>query len=263
MRWLRQLCLALAGATAAYACAFPEFEFEEDDDTGGGAGASTSTGGAPQGGDGPGATTSAGGAIPCTLRPDSCEDGQRCTLIDESIGVPGGTMCVAAPLPIDTHPIWSRCDQHTECAKESICDARTNICRPLCTAPGDCAGGGTCIPAPRKDGSGTIPGVEFCTANCHPMQGTPCNDAFGATTCLYESPRTDCARSAGKTYGDQCSTLFDCGKGTLCIDDPTVGKFCGLICTPFGQTAQCSGAFNTCTTPQFSHNSTSYGVCLY
>ena len=214
--------LALAGVAAA--CGYPEFEFRDKGGGGSGASTSTSTGGSGGAGTGTasgtgtatggtGGSGNAGGTEPgtCAMWPegaDGCPEGQKCSVVSETIG---RTECVTA----GPQPPTARCNVDADCVDRTWCDHATGVCKWVCQSGDNCPVGGTCANA-QAAGSGTIPGLQVCTAYCDPRVATSCNQSNGTTNCLYGSSGFDCFWSGNKAYPNTCGGFTECGPPQTC-----------------------------------------------
>jgi hypothetical protein len=226
----------LAGGLAlvANACDYPEFSFRE------GAGAVTSTGGnAGQGGalGGSGGSGATGGAAPeCTPigSPGGCLEGNKCTVVDPTLGTPG---CV----PAGSTPDFQACAANAECGAYSWCDDPTGVCRPVCPDATTCTnvfglGAGTTCAATEQGGQAVMGGLKVCTAHCNPNDSTPCRSVDTAVTCSWRSTPGDwdCMVSGGVGHGDGCTNGWDCSPQLACAPNGTCQPWCdapGCCCT--------------------------------
>jgi hypothetical protein len=240
----------------------------------GGAGAAAGEGGDPGGGAGNGAdgpaisTATAGGASSggsgCVPGEPGCGDGDKCGVVDPATGE---TACV----PAGDHPPWSRCQLDADCVDGSWCDPVMGVCRPYCGPTPACAGGGDCV-HPLDAKRDPLPGVELCTANCHPQSGSPCDDAHGITTCIMLGHsllgKWDCVASAGTAEGMPCASSVECARGLGCFTDLGVGKSCASWCTPVSpdpfEPFSCKQGKGLCsaTSPKAVHDGKEYGGCV-
>ncbi|MBW2457837.1 MAG: hypothetical protein JRI68_25250 [Deltaproteobacteria bacterium] len=236
--------------------------------SGGGTGGTTTssgggTGGGGTGGAGTGGTGGDGAGAPCDLFPDDCPAEEKCSVVNEDIGYPGGTACILA----GPRGPWTRCTEDSQCARNLVCDRLNQVCRPLCVTGADCldegTGGPVCIPIPKHPEIGPIPGIRGCIAHCHPFTGQPCSDAHGAMTCVpyWSADDTDCIWTEGRSPGAECTTASHCARGSLCID------YCAVVCTPPGgggdPADDCSIPSNcTALNPGVTHEGEEFGICF-
>ncbi|MCA9623380.1 MAG: hypothetical protein KC731_30375 [Myxococcales bacterium] len=239
---------ALLGALAFAACAFPDIEFRTDDTTSS-SGAAPGTGGMgagpTTGGMGTGATGGDGGQGGCVLGDDSsCSPSDKCTVIDTATGETG---CGGK----GSTPPFAICGSDADCQSGHYCDGITRVCHPFCVNSDTCAGTEALCRSAVTATNTPIPNVRVCSADCHPLNLTPCNPSKGQVTCyrnIFDNNNFfDCAASGGDTLNASCMGSRDCAAGLLCAGDPpvcrpwcdNVGSGCGTLleCFPLQPTA--------------------------
>ncbi|NUP10221.1 MAG: hypothetical protein HOW73_29580 [Polyangiaceae bacterium] len=234
-------------------------------------GASTSTGGAPFGGGGSGgepASGGAGGSIQpaCTLSGEGCDDGEKCSIVDEMAGIPNGLGCVDAGSGI----AFSACDADTACGPGLWCDYTTSVCKPLCGVDGfACEGANACVVG--RNSAGTpITGLNLCVASCDPRSANvnPCADD-PATTCFFRTDvdSFDCGLSGNGTWISSCDSSRDCRYGLGCFDGHCQ-DWCGPVDSLCYGTKADGTWFcdqfkpcGTCQPTRFEHDGAQLGAC--
>jgi hypothetical protein len=238
------------------AACFPDFQFDSEKSSAGGHGgspATTSTAGGAGNGGGFGGS---GGA--CNIYAiGECGMGEKCSIVDEALGVPAGVGCMEA----GPRPMWSKCLANAECADGLYCDVITEICRPVCQNGNACPAGAQCIPASDQAGVNQVPGLGMCTAHCHPQTAVPCSNANGSTTCFYDTEiaEFDCIWTANSVAYTDCDSPTDCGRGLVCAT--TFQTYCAPWCEPVGATSGCSPFSCVSTQPAVDYDGTIYGFC--
>ena len=205
--------------------------------TGGSGGSGAAGGAAPtNGGGGAGAAGGAGGqAAICTLGGAGCDEGQKCSIVDEVLGAPAGVGCVEA----GPSQAFQSCDADIACASGLYCDYTTAVCKPLCALEGlECAAAEDCVVG--RDSAGSpIPGLFVCLAACNPISASvnPCADDPD-TTCYYRADEAefDCGLSELGAWMSPCSTGRDCRFGLGCFDG-----YCQDWCGAVGSANGCFG----------------------
>jgi hypothetical protein len=253
----QRTAIVVFGLSIVAPSCFPDFQFENEKSSAGGNDTTTTS---SAGGNGLGGSSGGQGGGTCDIfAVDECGEGQKCSIVDETAGVPGGVGCIEA----GPRPAWSRCLANVECADGLYCDTVTQICRPVCQRGNDCeATTAQCILAMTQDGMDPIDGLGVCTAHCHPETGVPCSDAHGFTTCFYDTNLTefDCIWTSNGVPFSECFDVTDCGRGTVCINAFT--DYCAPWCTPTGQISGCEN-FTSCqaTNPTVMYDGTTWGFC--
>jgi hypothetical protein len=237
----------------------------------GGAGATggTATGGAGALG-GAGATGGgSGGSPPAGCDPydsSACDTGLVCTVVDEQLGVEGGTACVAP----GTKPAFSACGGAGECAAGSFCDAVTATCKPMCENSLGCPDEGACTPAQTSAGV-EIPGLKLCVSGCEPVATSGCDQSEGAVNCTWrvDLMAFDCIAAGPTGEAFACTEHAECAMGLGCLE---VNGQLGCLhwCVYDGGTDICTAAehpdatFAICVpqAPGISAGGTDYGGCL-
>ncbi|MBK6517638.1 MAG: hypothetical protein IPG04_26855 [Polyangiaceae bacterium] len=241
-----------------------------DDSTAtGGSGASGGSGGtAPGGAPGTGGDGGAGGApAACTpYEPTTCDAGSACVVVDDVLGLDGGTACAAPGAGVT----FSQCAADTDCAAATLCDRVTSTCKPLCDTAADCGDEGACVSA-RTAAGAEIPGLKLCLAGCDPVANAPCADAGSEVGCLYRGDEEafDCAVAGDTPELTQCSEQAECDSGLGCLE---VNGQLGCLhwCVYDGGTDLCTSAehptssFAICVpqSPTLSVGGVVYGGCL-
>jgi hypothetical protein len=254
MKLAHALVIPLGAALAMAAC-FPDIVYRSPEGgggTGNGAGGQGAHGGGGSGGSG-GSTTSdgGGGGAPCVLGEiGACGAGSKCSVIDTGSGAVG---CVTA----GSRPAWTGCFSDADCIEGTWCDGFTQVCHPVCNGSDDCSGlEAECVPA--KVGDDVIPGLMMCTADCHPVDGQPCSDQHGATSCYYsiEDSYWDCIRTQGFQTGTACSTYTECARGLVCVDVEGCLPWCMNLNSICGGIYWCSAV-----NPVVTYHGSNMGIC--
>lgn len=232
--------------------------------TGGGAtGGGAANGGSDAGGGG------TGGAPPAGCDPhaaEACERGLVCTVVDEQLGLDGGTACVAP----GTKPAFSACGGEGECVAGSFCDAVTGTCKPMCENSLGCPDEGACTPAQTSAGV-EIPGLKLCVSACEPVATAGCEQSEGPVNCTWrvDLMTFDCVAAGTTNEAFACTEHSECAAGLGCLE---VNGQLGCLhwCVYDGGTDICSAAehpdatFAICVpqAPAISAGGTDYGGCL-
>lgn len=240
---------------------------------GGGASSAAAGGAAGSGGEGAAAGAAAGGAggsgggSACTPPDEGCAGSDKCTIVDEALGVPGGLGCAVAGPRGPFEP----CDADAVCAAGLWCDYTTAVCKPLCNvgelgceARDDCVFG--------RDSAGLpIPGLGVCLAQCNPIAAAvnPCAD-HPDTTCFYrvDEGAFDCGLSGDKPWPNVCNSHQECAYGLGCLGGtcrdwcPTLGAEC--MGTKGDGTFYCENfaPCGTCSPSGFTFEDAPLGGCL-
>ena len=128
-------------------------------------------------------------------------------------------------------PAYSACSAATPaCVAGTSCDGfpATLKCLPYCdSGPHPCPGDGRCFFI--LDEAGTV-GLCFAPDDCDPKTGGPCNEEFGAMTCIVsdDTGATFCWWQGWLAAGATCSTDSECLAGYGCNGGPptTCSKWC-------------------------------------
>jgi hypothetical protein len=161
-----------------------------------------------------------------------CDAGQSCAITDL---VTGATECIKTGSGVE----GQLCQDDLECGKGTSCIP--GVCSAYCKTDADCsAKGGRCLAALYMDKD--IPGYNFCTALCNPVD--PANKAglegFTAcdgSNCVHQTPGatyegdTTCIGPAGKVAdGQSCDSTVDCTAGAWCLEDASMNSSCKRLC---------------------------------
>ena len=246
-----------------------------DDSAGGGAaagGEGTVGGGGSSGGEGAGGGPAGGaGGTPlpgCSPYddPPTCDDGTHCVVVDDSLGLDGGTACIA---PGSTPP-YAVCGEDADCVSGSLCDRLIGTCKPVCDVDADCPDMGICVEAQTSAGLG-IRGLDLCIAGCEPISGTACDDAAGPVNCVFreEEEAFDCAPAGNGPEVSSCDSHLDCETDMGCLE--VNGDFvCLHWCQWDGGSEFCTNeeypdspiAFCLPQLPSIAVGSVEYGGCV-
>jgi hypothetical protein len=196
-----------------------------------------------------GGVTDGGG---CTVFPQGgCGVGQTCTEV-----VLGTTQCITN---VGAQQAGYVCSSAADCVPGLIC---VGNCRPTCSYPGACAGGGQCIQLSAANNS-PIPNVGVCTISCdlsNPNACGGCAASGGCAGCILAQN--------GSTYFTDCSTeVGSVGQGGACNTTTLLCK-AGYACngTPGACSQWCKQPGGTCTTGTCAAggevvNGQSYSIC--
>ncbi len=179
-----------------------------------------------------------------------CGPEAKCTVLDESDGAVG---CA----PAGTVPAWSKCQHDAECVDGAWCDHLMQVCKPICHSGLPC-GKGQCLDALDSALQSAIPGLQTCTAHCHPITGLPC-DVSGSVNCVLLSQEFDCGASKDYPEGSPCTLSLDCASGLACLGAATTT--CRKWCTPPGTTGGCIASACNSLLPAVYYDNQSYGLC--
>lgn len=241
---------------------------------GGGQGGGTTSGTTTSGTTGAGGGGGQGGGAPCIVAhlgggtceylpglECGCAAGERCTVVNETLGESG---CVS--VEAGAAPAWSACASDAACGAGTFCDHETGACKPVCSSSNECPQGAVCHAARGADGN-KIPGLALCTAHCDPASGAPCGAGLACDfTDDFGSAELDCYASGGLGPTAACQGPHDCANGLVCVDDGT-SKTCKRWCHPVDESAPnldcfsigsfiCSGLSQTVI-----QDGETYGVC--
>ncbi|NUP10222.1 MAG: hypothetical protein HOW73_29585 [Polyangiaceae bacterium] len=232
-------------------------------DGGGLAGApSGGAGGAAHGGGGTGGAPA--GCSP--YDPASCDGGTTCVVVDDALGLEGGTACAAS----GAAPVYSVCAADADCAAGTLCDRVMKTCKPVCDENADCPDDASCFPAQTAAGE-VIPGLKLCIAGCDPVSNTPCDASGGAVNCVHRPAQMafDCAPAGEKMEGAACEEHLECTTDFGCL---AVNGTSGCLhwCVYDGGTDICTpeehpdAQFALCVpqSPTISVDGVVYGGCL-
>lgn len=226
----------------------------------------TATGGA---GGAPAGTGGAGGMAPagCSpYEPTSCDMGLTCVVVDDALGLDGGTTC----MPPGMVPAYAICSTDSDCEAGSLCDREMQTCKPVCETNADCPGEGLCYQA-LTSGGVAIPGLELCVATCDPVSTAPCDPSEGDVNCVYLPMKMafDCAPSGDGMENTACTADLECDTGLGCLE---VNGDSGCLnwCVYDGGTDICTSeehptaSFAICVpqSPSVSFGNVNYGGCL-
>jgi hypothetical protein len=239
--------------------------------TGGAGGVASGGGGGADGGGGGGPDQGgAGGTAPAGCSPyddpPTCDGGMHCVVIDESLGLNGGTACIAP----GTTPEFALCDDDADCVAGSLCDRVLDVCKPVCQLDSDCLEeNAVCAQAVTSAGL-PIPGLQLCLAACEPIAATVCNDATGPVNCVFnpEEEGFDCAPAGDGTESTPCETHLDCEAGFGCLKESGNSACYRWCLNPAGQfctdTEHPEPGFAICVTqaPTISAGNQDYGACF-
>ena len=231
----------------------------------GGAGGTGGIGGAAGGG-GSEQQGGAGGASCDPAVAESCEQGLQCVVVQDALGVNGGTACQ----PPGDQPASSVCSAHSDCALGLLCEQITQTCKAPCSSSVDCDGA-ACVEAFTTAGL-PIPGIKLCLAECDPVENTLCAAAGAEVSCVYRADLEafDCARAGDGAANTQCDAQAECAVGLGCLE---VNGQTGCLnwCEYDGQgtepctAAEAPGAVLAICVPQLpsiASNGVEYGACL-
>ncbi len=264
------LTFALVGCGTADSVTFPRLFDTSDGDGGSSAGAggmfSSGQGGSGGAAAGAGPVGTGGGGVEsdCVAGEiGACGAGYKCAVIDP---LTGKTACIEA----GPRPLWSRCLADEECVEGSWCDGYLGVCKPYCKNGNSCPAEGQCL-HPKNDQQALLEGLRVCSAGCAPDSAEPCNDSFGATTCVLfdkDVDGFDCAVSDNKQEGIACTYSPECARGLGCFGKQPNGV-CLLWCNPVSydqlDPKYCKGGLGICSavSPKAVHDGHEYGACIY
>jgi len=245
----------------------------DDGVSAGGAGGADGAGGQPIGGAGGAAGAEHGGAggtaePGCSPYddPSTCDAGSHCVVVDDALGVEGGTACIEP----GTTPDFAICTADADCMAGSMCDRLMNVCKPVCQLDSDCPEeNAVCFAAVTSAGI-NIPGLDLCLAGCEPISGSVCDNATGPVNCVFRPDQEafDCAPAGRGLEGSVCDNHEDCSTGFGCLKE-SGNSYCLHWCF------DSSGGFCTDTehpepglaicvpqAPSISAGNQDYGGCL-